>query len=290
MYRILTVRLADGVELRCFSPAELAIHEGDQCVVEHDRVHEFGCVVSLEPHEDASAAPRQGMATALRRATLQDQAKAKENAVVGHMALKTVLKKIEDQRLPIRVIQLRYSFDRAVLCLTYTAEERMECRELIKALIGELHVRVELKQIGVRDAARLVGGVAACGRKLCCCSWLEDFAVVSVKMAKTQRLSLNPGTIGGMCTRLKCCLRYEHDVYKGLAERMPRDGVQVKCPDGLGRVLDKDVLGQRVRVRMEDGRMLTLAASQVMALGEDRLEPGAAAVENGDEDTDSERP
>jgi cell fate regulator YaaT (PSP1 superfamily) len=248
--------------------------------VELNHVHEYGTVVHLEERE-GDAAPRPGMATAVRRATLQDQARALENAVVGRMAAKTALKRIEDLRLGIRLVRVRYSLERSVLHITYTAEERVDAHELVKSLAADLHVRVEIRQIGVRDGARLIGGLGPCGRQLCCRTWLSDFAAVGVKMAKLQRLSLNPGTIGGMCGRLKCCLRYEYDLYRRLGERLPRDGARVQCPEGEGWVADKDILGQRIRVRLQDGRILEYEAAQVTAAGQ---EPAPAADENGEEE------
>ena len=265
MHRTLAIVLEDESALSCFVPPELAIHEGDLCVADHARVLEFGRVRRIEEH--AGDSPPPGLALALRRATLQDQSKAKENSVVSRMALKTTLKKIEEQRLPIRLIQLRQSFDRSVLSITYTAEDRVECHELVKALGAELHTRVEMRQIGVRDAARQIGGLGPCGRTLCCRAWMSDFEGVSVKMAKAQRIPLNPGAIGGMCGRLKCCLRYEFDCYKRLGERLPKDGARVRCPEGIGQVYDKDIMAQRVKVRMEDGRVLDFAADQVQAIG-----------------------
>lgn len=272
MWRLLILQLEDASVLKAGSPPDLSIHEGDLCVVDENHVLEFGPVVKLEERPDAEGRPS---AVALRRATLLDQARARENAVAGRMAMRTALKRIEEQKLAIRLVQLRYSFDRTVLFVTYTAEERVECHELAKSLASDLQVRVALKQIGVRDAAKLVGGLGPCGRILCCHSWLKEFDGVSVRMAKAQRVPLNPGTIGGMCSRLKCCLRYEFDAYRRLGERLPADGTQVQCPAGSGRVVDQDILGQLVKVRLEDGRILTFKVEEIELLPE-RGEKGGA--------------
>jgi cell fate regulator YaaT (PSP1 superfamily) len=272
MYRTLAIVLEDGSTLTCSGPPELAIHEGDLCIADHGKVLEFGRVQHIEEHPEA---PKPGTAVALRRATLQDQSKAKENSVVGRMAFKSALKKIDELRLPIHLIQLRYSFDRSVLSITYTSEDRVECHELARALGAELHTRLDMRQIGVRDAARLVGGLGPCGRMLCCHSWLNDFEGVSVKMAKTQRMPLNPSTIGGMCGRLKCCLRYEFDCYKRMSEHLPKDGARVRCPEGVGQVLDKDIMAQRVKVRLEDGRVLDFEADQVKTVSNGKETPEA---------------
>ena len=188
--------------------------------------------------------------------------------MTGRLASKTVHKRVEEQKLPLRLIHVRYSFDRSILHVTFTAEERIEYTEFVRSLAGELQARIEMKFLGVRDVARLVGGMGVCGRSLCCKSWLKDFEGVSVKMAKTQRLTLNPGTISGMCGRLKCCLKYEFDSYRQMGETLPRDGASVRCGDGCGCVWDKDIMRQRVKVRLEDGRILDYPAEEVQPMQE----------------------
>lgn len=271
MYRTAVVRLEDSSTLQAACASELAIHCGDACVLEHGRVPEFGRVLHLTEHE-GEVAPRGTTATLVRRATLHDQSRAQENTVMGRLTAKTVHRRIEERKLPIHVVQVRYSFDRAVLYITYTAEERVDCGELARALAPELRTRVEMRQIGVRDAARLVGGMGCCGRNLCCQVMLKDFDAVSVKMAKAQRLALNPATIGGVCGRLKCCLKFEFDIYRRQGENLPRDGARVQCPEGRGWVADKDVLRQRIKVRLEDGRILEFDPSAVSPLTEARSE------------------
>lgn len=263
MYRALDIQLEDGTLLKAVSPAELAIHLGDLCVADWHHVPEYGKVVRLVEQEGGMPAKGGGYALALRRATLQDQARARENAVVGRMAAKTVAKRIETDKLPMHIVQVRYSFDRAVLHVSYTSEEKVECGETARALSSELRARVEFKSIGVRDSARLIGGMGICGRSLCCRTWLKDFDAVSVKMAKAQRLALNPSSIGGACGRLKCCLKYEFDCYRRMGERLPRDGARVSCPAGQGCVVDLDVLRQRVKVRTDDGRVMDVDGGSV---------------------------
>jgi cell fate regulator YaaT (PSP1 superfamily) len=274
VYRTATIQLEDKSTLQAVGAPELAIHTGDLCVVETGRVPEFGRVLRLDD-EEGSVPPRKGLATLLRRATLQDQSRANENTVMGRMAAKTVHRRIEEHKLAVRLVQVRYSFDRSILHVTYTADDRVDGGDLARSLASELHARIEMRQIGVRDAARLIGGLGCCGRRLCCQVLSKDFEAVSVKMAKAQRLALNPGTIGGICGRLKCCLKFEFDFYRHQGEKLPKDGARVKSPEGMGRVVDKDVIGQRVKVRLEDGRVLSCEASSVQVLtdasgGEDR--------------------
>ncbi len=268
--------------------AETAIHPGDLCIIEFNRVPECGRVVGVE-EKDGEWASHPAGAVLVRRANLHDQAKAKENSVVGRMAMKAALKRIEELKLTIHVVSVRYSFDRSVLHLTYTAEERVECGELIKALAGELRTRIELRQIGVRDAARLIGGLGTCGRMLCCRGWLNDFDAVSVKMAKAQRIALNPATIGGMCGRLKCCLRYEFDQYRQCGENMPKDGARVQCAEGRGVVVDKDILARRVKVRLESGCLVDVNADDVKAPADVEQNPPAAGGKPRHEDSRAQR-
>lgn len=270
MYRTLKVRLEDGWDLACTSPAELAIHVGDWCVVQDGRTHEYGQVVELQEVADGSPATRGAMA--VRRATLQDQSRARENALHGKMAMPTCMQKVAERKLPLRIIHARFSFDRTVFTATFTAEERVDFRDLVRDLSTALKAHVELKQIGVRDAAGRIGGLGPCGQTMCCCRWLRHFDAVGVKMAKQQNLALNPGTISGMCGRLKCCLRYEHDTYREMAQGLPREGAIVECEEGRAMVIDRDVLRRRLRVRLQDNRVFEYAADQV-TVARDRPEP-----------------
>jgi cell fate regulator YaaT (PSP1 superfamily) len=245
----------------------LALHQGDQCIVECNRILEYGTIVALSQRE-GDMPGRNGHFVVLRQATLQDQARAKENSVVGHMAAKTVAKRIEAAKLPVHVVQVRYSFDRSVLHVTYTCEDRVEFGEFVRSLASELKTHVEMRQMGARDSARLIGGTGVCGRCLCCSTFLKDFAAVSVKMAKTQRLALNPASIGGACGRLKCCLKYEYDCYRQMDEKLPHDGAQVRCAEGVCRMVDKDILRQKIKVRTQDGRFVEYAGDSVEVVEE----------------------
>ena len=271
MYRSVIVHCEDDTLIHAACPKELAIHKGDWCVVECHRLPEFGQIVEVADH-DGNLPGKGAIPIVLRRATLQDQSRAKENLLTGRMAAKTVHKRVEELKLALHIVQVRYSFDHAVLHVTFTSEERVELGELIRGLATELRVRVEMRPMGVRDAARLMGGVGVCGRDLCCRTWLREFDAVSVKMAKVQRLALNPGTISGMCGRLKCCLKYEFDNYRELGDNLPRDGAPVHCPGGCGRLCDKDILRQRLKVRLDDGRVMDYAADEVRPVDETHRE------------------
>jgi cell fate regulator YaaT (PSP1 superfamily) len=265
MYRTITVRVEGGAELECWGLPELALHPDDQCIVSRNDILEFGRVVKLGEREGPTPGGRDGLRV-LRRATLQDQSRADENNLMKKMAMKTCQAVSQRLGLQLRWVRGHYSFDRSVLMVEFTSEERLDLRELIRQVGEELRTRVELKQLGVRDEAGIIGGMGTCGRMLCCCTWINRFASINVKMAKTQGLSLNPAAIGGCCGRLKCCLSYENECYKELARKIPAKGSRVECPDGRGCVEDRDLLRQRVKVCLDDERMVEYPADEVREL------------------------
>jgi cell fate regulator YaaT (PSP1 superfamily) len=249
---------------RCLVPDGLAIHKGESCIVKSDRIQEFGKVINLEEEEVPTEEEKKAvLPEVVRCATLQDKAKADETTLMGKMAMDTCKSRAEKYGLKMRLIKVRYSFDRSVLTVMFSAEERLDFREMVKELAGELSTRVEMRQLGVRDEAGLTGGIGPCGRDMCCCTWLHKFESINVRMAKAQRLSLNPQAISGMCGRLKCCLRYEFDQYKEADKHLPRDGACVKCPGGEGRVCGKNILAERVKVRLEDERIVEYSVDEL---------------------------
>ncbi len=251
---------------RCSSPAEMGLRENDTCIVSSGNLLEFGRVIAVE--ESGTGGPCAGRtAKVLRRATLQDHARANENAVMNKMALKTCNAKKRNFNLEMRIVKVRYSFDRTVLWLVFTSDERLEYAAMARELASELKARVEIRQIGVRDEAGMIGGLGVCGRNLCCRTWIKSFDAVNVKMAKTQGLSLNPGSISGMCGRLKCCLRYENDFYRDAVNMLPREHSEVETPDGSGTVVSCNVLKQSVRVRLSSGGVSDFDLNSVRAAG-----------------------
>jgi len=267
MMRWAYVSCGDTHLVKCFSPPELAIKEGDACVIEIDKISDFGHIVSISDNADAVEDGVKDGPVVLRRATLQDQSRASENILFSKTALRLCHEKISQYKLNMRLLRVRYSFDRSRLLVIFTAEERVDFRQLVQDLASETRARVEMRQIGVRDAAAVVGGVAPCGRILCCALWIEDFENIHIRMAKTQGLSLNPTNINGMCGRLKCCLRFENNCYQDLGRNLPREGDRVECPAGQGTVLEARVLSQRVKVCLDDQRVLEFASQDVIMLG-----------------------
>ena len=288
MYRNVTVQIADCGEMNCCSAAEVAIHPGDLCIVGRGDIQEYGRVLKIE-EKDAAAPGGRDVPRLLRRATLQDQSKAEENLLHRKMAMKTCARIAERMGLKVRLVRGHYSFDRSMLMVEFTSEERLDLRELARQISEELHARVELKQLGVRDEAGIIGGLGPCGRELCCSSWIKRFASINVKMAKTQGLSLNPAAIGGCCGRLKCCLGYEYEVYRDLAKRVPAKGARVQCPDGKGCVRDRNLLGQEVRVCLDDERIMQYRADEVRELwGKTPRKRSESDEDSGGERSESE--
>jgi len=255
MEKLVAVDVDAGEHIQCVCPAGVAVHEQDRCIYDTGQVLEIGTISSILADEsDPAVAAR--LPRIVRCVSLQDQAKARENDLMGKMAMDSCRAMVTELQLPMRLVRARFTFDRKLFLVLFAAEDRVDFRELVKRLSTEQHCRVELRQIGVRDEAALIGGLGPCGRVQCCCSWLKTFESVNVRMARTQRLSLNPNAISGMCGRLKCCLRYEYDQYREALQGMPREGTRVETPDGRGRVIDVITLPRRVRVRLEDERIM----------------------------------
>jgi len=250
------------------APRELAIGIGDACVVEADHVMEYGHIVSIDG--ETQTAP-EGMPRVLRRATMQDQTMAGENQLFSKTALRLCQEKINEHQLDMRLVRVHYSLDRSHLTVTFTADERVDFRQLIHDLAAETHARVEMRQIGARDEAAICGGLASCGRVLCCAVWLREFDNIHIRMAKSQGLSLNPVTLNGMCGRLKCCLRYEQACYQDLARGLPCEGSRVRCPEGEGCVQETRILGRKVKVSLDDQRVMEFDAQDVFVLGNQPL-------------------
>lgn len=266
MERYIYVDVGEGQPVCCRCAPELAIREGDRCVFDCDRVLEIGRVTQIDSGDAQQKPAERPVGQVLRRATLQDQSKADESALMSKMAAKTCAQVVAKQNLAMRLIRVHYTFDRSLLKILFSAEDRLDVRELIKELGRELRTRVVMKQIGVRDEAGMIGGIGTCGRALCCCSWLRQFESINVKMAKSQGLSLNPGAIGGSCGRLKCCLNYEFQQYRELGRGLPDLGSTVQCAECRGVVVERNILGQRLKVRTEDGRVQECAGTEVKEL------------------------
>lgn len=249
MIRVISVRFRDGGKTYYFSPGEFDINEGDGVIVETARGVEFADVVAppQDIDEDRIVAPLKGV---IRVATPYDREQRDMNRAKEKDAYDICVQKIADHKLDMKLVDVEYSFNGSKVIFYFTADGRVDFRELVKDLAGVFRTRIELRQIGVRDEAKMLGGLGSCGRPVCCKAFLSDFAPVSIKMAKEQSLSLSPTKISGICGRLMCCLKYEQDSYETMRKQMPRPGRDVRTPDGDGTVLENNVITEKTRVRV----------------------------------------
>ena len=253
MTKIIGVRFRNMGKIYYFGPKDLDISVGDHVIVETARGTEYGHVV-MAPKEVPDEQVIQPLKSVIRLATPDDDERATRNREMEKEAYKACLEKIQKRGLEMKLVEAEYNFDNSKHLFYFTADGRVDFRELVKDLAAVFRTRIELRQIGVRDETKMLGGIGICGRELCCKSYLTDFAPVSIKMAKEQNLSLNPTKISGTCGRLMCCLKNEQDTYEYLNSRLPGVGDSVTTRDGLtGEVQSVNVLRQQVRVLIDTG-------------------------------------
>ena len=252
MTKVIGVRFREVGKLYYFDPQDMDIKKGDRVIVETSRGIECGDVGQgvHEVEDDVIVKP---LKTVMRKASEQDIEQYNKNREKEKEAHTICLKKIHDHKLDMKLVDVEYTFDGQKILFYFTSDGRVDFRELVKDLAGVFHTRIELRQIGVRDESKILGGVGICGKPFCCSTFLFDFQPVSIKMAKEQGKSLNPTKISGTCGRLMCCLKYEQNVYDELVKKTPRNGTIVKTADGTGVVLDSAVLAQTVKVRVGEG-------------------------------------
>ncbi len=249
MCKVVGVKFKDAGKVYHFGTGELSLKPGDNVIVETARGLEYGTVTTEETQVSADelAAPLKNI---LRKATDADGDKHVRNLEKRDEAMRICQEKIDVHSLEMKLIDAEYTFDNNKIVFYFTADGRVDFRELVKDLASVFRTRIELRQIGVRDEAKMLGGVGNCGRGLCCHTWMTDFDPVSIKMAKVQNLSLNPTKISGICGRLMCCLKFENEVYAKLKKGMPNAGERVKTPDGRAIVVDTNILESTVKTRL----------------------------------------
>ena len=249
MVKVAGVRFKTAGKVYYFDPDQIEVKTGDNVIVETARGMEFGTVTMdiAEVEESDIVAPLKKI---IRIADEDDKKQHIENVKKKERAMKLCQEKVDKHGLVMKLIDVEYTFDNSKIVFYFTADGRVDFRELVKDLAGVFKMRIELRQIGVRDEAKMLGGIGSCGRALCCHSWVSDFEPVSIKMAEVQNLSLNPSKISGICGRLMCCLKYENDIYMELRKGMPDVGEKIKTPDGLGKVTDTNLLEGTVKVRL----------------------------------------
>ena len=248
---VVDIQFRPGQKVYFFDPNGAVYQTGDHVIIDTARGAEYGICTGgnhVIPAKDVVAPLR----CVLRLANAQDEKTIAENRAKEKKAYDVCVQKIFDHQLDMQLVSAEVAFDGSKILFYFTADERVDFRELVKNLASVFHTRIELRQIGVRDKAKMVGGLGICGRPFCCASFLDDFQPVSIKMAKTQNLSLNPTKISGTCGRLMCCLKYEQDAYEDLIRTSPNMDSFVDTPEGRGTVVEVDLLRQRVKVRMED--------------------------------------
>lgn len=254
MQKIVGVRFKDAGKIYHFNPKDMELKRDDYVMVETARGLEMGQVLvpPKELPDEEIVAPLKDV---LRKASERDLAVAKENARLEGEAYTICQKKILDRGLGMKLVNVEYAFDRGKIMFYFTADGRVDFRELVKDLAAQFKTRIELRQIGVRDEAKMLGGLGCCGRPVCCKTFLGEFQPVSIKMAKEQNLSLSPTKISGLCGRLMCCLKYEQDTYECMRKQMPRVGKETMTPDGMGIVVENNIISEKSRIRLslEDG-------------------------------------
>ena len=252
MKNIIGVRFKRLGKIYFFNPKGLSIKKGDFVVVETLQGEEYGEVLIANRHVDDEKILKP-LKTVIRIATPKDKKHFEECKKKEKEAFKVCQEKIKEHKLDMTLTDVEYKFDNSKLLFFFTADGRIDFRELVKDLAAIYKTRIELRQIGVRDEVKKIGGNGVCGRELCCCSFLRDFETVSIKMAKEQNLSLNPTKVSGNCGRLMCCLKYEEDVYKDKLKKLPNVGAIVKTNDGVGEVEGVETLKEQIRVKIKDG-------------------------------------
>ena len=259
MTKVVGVKFRTAGKTYYFDPLDFSLKAGEEVIVETARGIELG-IVAFEVTEVEDNEVVQPLKPIIRKADEEDRRKNAENIAKREKALEICQEKIDARKLEMKLVDVEYTFDNSKVIFYFTADGRVDFRELVKDLAAAFKMRIELRQIGVRDETKMMGGIGPCGRELCCHSCMRDFNTVSIKMAKNQNLSLNPTKISGICGRLMCCLQYENDTYVDLKKGMPEMGERISTIDGPAVVYDVNILENRIKTRLvleeakEDGQ------------------------------------
>jgi cell fate regulator YaaT (PSP1 superfamily) len=267
LYDVVGVRFKKAGKIYYFDPGEISIEKDEFVIVETVRGVEFGrCVIApKQVGENDVVLP---LKKVLRIADQKDRMIVDENKQAAHEAYQVCSDKVNEHELDMKLVDVEYTFDRNKVIFYFTADGRVDFRELVKDLAAIFRTRIELRQIGVRDEAKMLGGIGPCGRMLCCSTFLGDFDPVSIKMAKDQNLSLNPTKISGLCGRLMCCLKYENDEYESAKEQLPDIGEVIDTPNGRGRVVGLNILERILQVELKDQeRVLEYTIDEIIKEG-----------------------
>ena len=257
MAKIVGIKFKHSGKIYYFDPADVFYKKDSGVIVETARGVEYGRVI-IEPKEVPDSEIVQPLKPVMRKATKDDELRVIKNEEKVPSALKLANEKIVARELKMKLIDAEFTFDNSKVIFYFTAPNRIDFRELVKDLASAFHIRIELRQVGIRDETRILGGIAPCGRVCCCASCMPDFRKVTIKMAKTQGLSLNPSKISGLCGRLMCCLEYENEHYSETYKLMPKLGSEVVTPEGKATVISNNMLKLLVKVKIEnnDGSLI----------------------------------
>lgn len=255
-----------------FDSNALELIPGDQVIVETERGRALGTIID-KPHETDPADAPPKLKTVLRIATEEDLLMADNNRLREQEAIKFCQQRVIERKMEMKLVKAEYLFDGSKIIFFFTADGRIDFRELVRDLAQHFRTRIEMRQIGVRDEAKLVGGLGICGRELCCSNHLREFAPVSVKMAKAQGLALNPTKISGQCGRLLCCLAYEYETYNEMNKTLPKCGKKLSLPAGTAEVIGLDILAQKVTVCCHDGERCTYKLEELQQEMQKKPEP-----------------
>ncbi len=275
MYDVVGVRFKKAGKIYYFDPGDLLIEKDDFVIVETVRGVEYGKIVTarkqVEDHDVVLPLKK-----VLRLADQKDRLIVDENKQAAKEAYEVCCEKVNEHQLDMKLVDVEYTYDRNKVIFYFTADGRVDFRELVKDLAAIFRTRIELRQIGVRDEAKMLGGIGPCGRMLCCSTFLGDFDPVSIKMAKDQNLSLNPTKISGLCGRLMCCLKYENDEYETAKEQLPDLGEKIRTPLGIGKVVGLNILERVLQIEYSDqGRVLEYTLDEI-------LKEGAVSIQSTD--------
>lgn len=270
MVRVTPIKLQAGTKVLWFDPAEHNVCAGDHVIVSTERGSEFGVATAdiMEVSDKLVAQLKSPLKPVLRIADEDDIERARELQQKGEEALSTFKKLAAETSDQMRPVMVEFLFDGDKAVFYFESEERIDFRDLVRKLAGVFHVRVDMRQIGVRDGARMIGGIGHCGQELCCARMGSEFSPVSIRMAKEQNLSLNPQKISGSCGRLMCCLRYEYEAYKEVNARAPKNGAKIEIPEGFAKVIEINVPLERITLQLEDGKTFKVPLSEMEVVGE----------------------
>ena len=263
MVKTAGVKFRNNDKIYLFDTGELDVRISDKVIVETERGIGMGTVMKSANHEDVSSLDKP-LKKIVRKADqkdidldLKNREKEKEIYQIG-------LTEIEKCGLPMKLVKVEYQFDGSKIIFYFTAENRVDFRELVKRLAQRFRIRIEMRQIGVRNETKIVGGIGNCGREFCCSTFLKDFEPVSVRIAKDQNLALNPAKISGVCGRLMCCLTFEHEAYVNIKKNMPKCGESVVVPQGTGKVTGQNIMERKVTIELEDGKVVKVPINEII--------------------------